>query len=68
MAESECKKCHKPLATGTKCDACKQKGWDKGKKVGGWGTSLLTTAVAVYGIAQAATDSKQEEYQEDIED
>jgi len=44
MAKSECKKCHKPLESGKKCDACKQKGMDDLKAIG---KGALTLGVLV---------------------
>lgn len=47
MAKSECKKCHKPLVSGSKCDACKQKDKDNKKSVGG----IALTVLGIVGTA-----------------
>jgi len=49
MAKSECKKCHKPLASGNKCDACKQKEKNKIKSVGTVALTAVGGAVLFVG-------------------
>lgn len=50
MANSECKKCHKPLASGNKCDACKQKERNKIKSIG----TVALTAVGGLVVVKKA--------------
>jgi len=63
MANSECKKCHKPLVNGNVCDMCKQKSLDRVKKI-----AIPVTALFVAGAAIAVKTKSNDDDDDDDDD
>jgi len=68
MADSKCKKCHKPLVSGNKCDACKQKKLDKIiKPVLAIGATLGMGALGTAAVSTLSKDNDSDDFDDSDE-